>query len=207
MPDYAGMALNLDPIASQDPEYLAFMRGAGYSEAEVLAELARKQGSMKRQLARAQPRFADELRQAETGVQSDFTNRGLYRSGARMVEQVDAGNRVRRDQLEFNSGISDQMGDLNSAAMRDIAEGRRQAMDMALTSRQTAAINRANSGQGVGGLGGYPTAGGSGGGYPTVSAPSGPGPQQRRRQYTGFRNRTIGQGGVSRPGTRGPVAY
>jgi hypothetical protein len=204
VPDYAGMALNMDPIASQDPEYLAFMRGAGYSEAEVLAELARKQGSMKRQLARAQPRFADELRQAEKGVETDFTNRGLYRSGNRMVEQVDAGNRVRRDQLEFNSGISDQMGDLSSAAMRDIAEGRRQAMDMALTSRQTAAINAANA-----------TPGGPGA-YPTVSGASGPAPASRplpqsnpfsgpagRKSYDQFRRRTT----TGRPGTRGPVAY
>lgn len=145
VPNYAGAGLVVDPGAAQDPSYLAFMRGAGYNEAEIMAELARKQGSLTRQVERAKPRFADETRQAEAGVQSDFATRGLYRSGARMVHQVDAGNVVRRNEQEFLSGVGDQRGDLIADSMKQIAEGRRQAADMALTSRQTAAINAANA--------------------------------------------------------------
>lgn len=145
MPYDANAALQVDPIAAQDPSYLAFMRGAGYSEAEVLAELARKQGALSRQLERAAPRFADELRQAGTQVEQDFTNRGLYRSGARMTDQVDAENAARRNELDFRAGIADQRGDLISGATRDIADLRRQAADRALDSRQSAALAAANS--------------------------------------------------------------
>lgn len=173
------VALQVDPVAAQDPDYLAFMRGAGYSESEVMADLARRQGQLGRQIDRAAPRFADELRLAEKGVKTDFTNRGLYRSGARMVHQVDAGNVVRRNEADFRAGIADQQGDLTSDAMKQIAEGRRQAMDMALTSRQTAAINAANS-QGVGPITGHdPGAGGPG--SPGARPPAAPPPRRPQR--------------------------
>lgn len=194
----------MDPIASQDPEYLAFMRGAGYSEAEVMADLARRQGSLTRQLDRAAPRFKDELRQAEGAVDNDFQGRGLYRGGARMVKRVDAGNVVRRNEADFRAGIADQREDLNSNAMKQIAEQRRIAMDMALTSRQTAAINAANA---------------SGGPLPTTGVASDPYSEKNwndlpayidainrskraaedRRKYPAFRDRTV----AGRPGVAG----
>lgn len=195
------MPINLDPVASQDPEYLAFMRGAGYSEAEVLAELARKQGSLQRQLERSAPRFADELRTAEQGVEQDFTNRGLYRSGARMSKQVDVGNVVRRNEQEFRFGIADQQGDMNSAAMRDLADQRRQAADYALRSRQLIAEeNAANQPENMPtshNLG--PAPAGPGGGYPGAA----PRTATQNRVNSAFRRRTVG----GRRGTRGPVAY
>lgn len=155
MPNFAGAALTVDPVAAQDPIYLAFMRGQGYNEAEVLAELARKQGSLTRQVDRATPRFRDEERIAEQGVKNDYTGRGLYRSGRRMTNQVDAGNVVRRNEQEFLSGIGDQRGDLIADSMKQIASGRREAADMALTSRQTAAINAANANANVGPVTGH----------------------------------------------------
>lgn len=205
------MGLQVDPIAAQDPEYLAFMRGAGYSEAEVMAELARKQGSLSRQLDRSAPRFADELRQAGTGVEQDFANRGLYRSGARMVHQTDAENAVRRQEQEFRFGIQDQKGDLTANAMRDIAEQRRQAADMALTSRQTAAINAANSqpaNMPTTGTSAFTPPPGSGGvfGAPALP-PSNPRySAQANTQYQGFRKRAL-SGMVAPTTTRGPSAY
>lgn len=205
MPNYAGAALTVDPIAAQDPTYLAFMRGAGYSEAEVLAELARKQGALTRQVDRARPRFADELRQTETNVKDDFQSRGLYGSGSRMVHQVDAGNVVRRNEQDFLSGIGDQRGDLIADSMKQIAAGRRDAADMALTSRQTAAINAANArAQGAGvGVTGHSAV------DPSLLHPT-LGPPQRPpgtgADYLAFRNRAIGNGQTSRPGIRGPQA-
>lgn len=202
--DLTGAGLQMDPVAAQDPSYLAFMRGAGYSEAEVVANLARKKGQLSRQLDRSAPRFADELRQAEQGVQQDFTNRGLYRSGARMVGQVDAGNRVRREEQEFRTGIMEQQSDLTAAAMEQIAAGRRGAADQALIGRQQAALNAANAGQGLGAYSagsavGAPGNPGSGG-----PAPAGPTPNRvsDMGKYRGFRNRTL----AGRPGTRGPQA-
>lgn len=197
--------LQVDPVAAQDPDYLAFMRGAGYSEAEVMADLARRQGQLGRQLDRAAPRFADELRQAETGVKNDFTGRGLYRSGARMVNQVDAGNVVRRNEADFRAGIADQSADMTSDAMKTIAEYRRKAMDQALTSRQTAALNAANS-QGVGRIVGRdPGAGGLPPGVGPMPSASYNGPSSSSL-YAAFRKRAIGNGVQSRPGTRGPQA-
>lgn len=195
----ADMGLQVDPIAAQDPSYLAFMRGAGYSEAEVMAELARKQGSLQRTLERSAPRFQDELRQAGTAVQNDFTNRGLYRSGARMVGQVDAENNIRRQEQEFRFGIADQKGDMTSAAMRDIAAGRQQAADAALTARQTAAINAANS-QPVGSVTGHAV-------NPPANPPAAPNPNIRPpgtgAAYGAFRGSVMN----ARRGTRGPQAY
>lgn len=181
------VALQVDPIAAQDPDYLAFMRGAGYSETEVMADLARRQGQLGRQLDRAAPRFADNLRQAETGVKQDFTNRGLFRSGARMVGQVDAGNEVRRAEADFRAGIADQQGDLTSDAMKQIAEGRRTAMDMALTSRQTAAINAANASGPTGPVVGRDPGGPGlpGGGRPGGLGAGVTGPARRPRRPTG----------------------
>jgi hypothetical protein len=62
-----------------------------------------------------------------------------------MVHQVDAGNVVKRNEQEFLSGIGDQRGDLIADSMKQIAQGRQQAADMALTSRQTAAITAAQA--------------------------------------------------------------
>jgi hypothetical protein len=201
------MGLQVDPIAAQDPSYLAFMRGAGYSEAEVMAELARKQGGLQRQLERSAPRFADQLRQAGTGVARDFQNRGLYSSGGRMVQQTDAENEVRRAQQDFNFGIRDQQGDLTSQAMRDIASQRQQAADMMLTSRQTAAINAANS-QGAGGPvyghSSYQPPPGTGGtfGAPPPGGPSGRVAPAQMQNYDAFRRHTL----LGTGGTRGPRA-
>lgn len=139
-------ALQADPVAAQDPSYLAFMRGAGYSEADVLAELARKKGQLDRQLARSAPRFADQLRQATTGVQQQYSNNGLYRSGARMGAQVDARNAVQQNQLDFNSGISDQEADLHANAIRQIAQNRQQAAEQALNARQNIAVGNSQVG-------------------------------------------------------------
>lgn len=178
-PGNVSTALQVDPVAAQDPEYLAFMRGAGYDETEVMAELARKQAGLGRQIDRARPRFADNLRQAQTGVQQDFTNRGLFRSGARMVGEVDQMNDVRRQQLEFESGIRDQQGDLVADSMKQIASGRREAADRALAGRTNAALNAANA------SGGYPSPnppGGGGGG-----APGGSGGPAAPRPNMGFR--------------------
>lgn len=166
-------ALQVDPVAAQDPDYLAFMRGAGYDETEILAELARKKGALGRQIDRAAPRFADQGRQALTNVQNDFTNRGLFRSGARMVNQVDATNEVRRNQIDFNAGVYEQAGDLQAQAQRDIAERRRQAADQALQGRTNAALAAANAQSAYTGLGALPGAPGapSGGSQPPAAGP------------------------------------
>lgn len=153
----------MDPVAAQDPAYLSFMRGAGYDEAEVLANLARQQGQLDRQLQRSAPRFKDQLRQASDAVQTDYTNRGFYRSGARMVGQVDAENDVRRQEGEYRAGITDQQSDLTANAMQAIAAGRRGAADQALAGRQAAALAAANAGVGLGAFGGVGAGGNSGG--------------------------------------------
>ena len=96
--------------------------------------------------------------------------------------------------------------------MRDIGENRRQALDMMLTSRQTAAINRANASDP--GPGAYPSGpagyGGGGGGFPAVSPPvpkSNPRHSNAARtSYNNFRNRAI-TGRVRGQGGRMPAAY
>lgn len=140
------MAQTVDPTAAQDPAYLAFMRGAGYDESEILANLARRQSQLNAQYTRAQPGYQDQMRQAVAGVQDDFTGRGLGRSGASAVHTIDAANVVRRQQADFNAGIADQRSDLQADSMTQIASLRRQAQEQAITARQGLATGNAQYG-------------------------------------------------------------
>lgn len=140
--------LPTDAVAAGDPAYLAFMRGAGYSESETLADAARQQSQLRRQMARVLPSYADELRIGQNAIGDQYQTSGLFRGGARMGHQVDQAVDVNRRQQNYVAGINDQIANSQSDAMRNIADLRRRAAEQAVTGRTNIAIGNANAGIG-----------------------------------------------------------
>jgi hypothetical protein len=129
------MAVTFNMPPATDPAYLAFLRQTGVQEQDLGAEAAARISSLNRALQRHLPAYADQKRQAEQGVADSYEERGLYRSGGRLRDQVDAGNAVDRNRLEDIANTQDQSAGVNADLARNIADLRRQAAERELATR------------------------------------------------------------------------
>lgn len=127
------MALSLTPAT--DPAYLAFLRAQGIEESDAMGEIDRRVSSLTRGLTRRMPVYADRAERSQEGVTSDFEDRGLYRSGARLVAQQRAANDVERDRLEDIAGTQDGVADAYAGGARTVAALRRQQTEQELSTR------------------------------------------------------------------------
>lgn len=147
MPVLGDFASPLAPRSPQeDPAFLAFLRAQGYGEAEARAEVERRVGALRRQIANQLPEFADQRHTALTGVANDYESRGVLRSSQRLLDQSQAAARVDRSRNQFLSGAQDQetaaYGDLAST----VAKLRRDTAEEGLNARGRLAIDAANGG-------------------------------------------------------------
>jgi hypothetical protein len=131
------MAVTFNLPPATDPAYLAFLRQTGVQEQDLGAEAAQRISSLNRALARHLPAYADQKRQAVQGVADSYEERGLFRSGGRLRDQVDAGNAVDRNRLEYIANTQDQSAGVNSDLARSIADLRRRAAEQELATRET----------------------------------------------------------------------
>jgi hypothetical protein len=134
------------PSAAADPAYLAYLRSVGVEESAVQNVANQRVSSLTRQMARQLPYYAQQRSQAIEGVGNSWEDRGMYRSGNRIVKQADAGREVDRQRNEYTTGVQDEIGGIYLTTAADIAARRRALAEQGINSAQTVALNNANSG-------------------------------------------------------------
>ena len=134
------------PSASADPAYLAYLRSVGVEESALQNVANQRVSALTRQMARQLPVYAQQRQDAVQGVGNAYEDRGMFRGGQRITDQAKAGREVDRQQLEYTTGVQDQLGGIYLSTAADIAARRRALAEQGINSAQTVALNNANSG-------------------------------------------------------------
>lgn len=124
----------------QDPAFLAYLRGAGVDESDVLGEAMWRVGAIQRARGRKLPRYDDELERGQERIGHEFEDRGFLQSGARVVAQQRQANDVARDRADFIAEGDEQIADAYRRGAMGVAGIRRKTMEEELTARHNVGL-------------------------------------------------------------------
>lgn len=130
----------------QDPVFLAYLRSQGMSESDVAGELAIRTSSLSRQLARQLPAYDDQAQRSQEGISNSYEDRGMFRSGARLVAQQRQATDDDRAKLNFTAGVTDQLSGATLSTAADVARIRRGTAEEELAARGRVAEAGATAG-------------------------------------------------------------
>jgi hypothetical protein len=147
MPD---LGLFSSPLAprnpEEDPAFLAFLRAQGFSEADAKAEVARRVGTIRRQVANAMPELAAQEQQGLEDVAGAAESNGVWRSGQRLVDQQRLSDGINRKRNTITGDAADQEADAYGDLSRRVADLRRQTAEQSLNTRNALATQAAQGG-------------------------------------------------------------
>lgn len=129
------MAVVIPTTPAVDPAFLAFLRSQGMEESDIAGEIARRTSAITRGLALNAPVYEENERQGVQNVANSFEDRGLYRSGQRLVKQQDVVNDFTRQRLGAEANARQQIADLNSSGAAQVAALRRRTAEQELATR------------------------------------------------------------------------
>ena len=86
--------------ARYDPVYAAFLQAQGLRRSEIEDAIAISQDLYAQDTQRRSDRFQRATERAMEGIGTDFENRGLFRSGARVGRQAERTADLGRDQAD-----------------------------------------------------------------------------------------------------------
>lgn len=121
---------------NQSPAYLAFLRGAGLSEAQIKASIARQKAGLQSQLEAQRPVWAQSLEQALNNVLVNAAGRGTVRSGNRLNNQALAQQDIQGKQAAFEGNIASQQANLQDTLQEKLLELARQREESRLGAQQ-----------------------------------------------------------------------
>ena len=87
-----------DHRATQDPGYAAYLASIGLAKGEIDDEIALREELFVEDTRRRSDTYARATEQAVEGVQQNFENRGLFRSGTRMRSEADTRQKLGYEQ-------------------------------------------------------------------------------------------------------------
>lgn len=160
-----------------DPTYLAFLRGAGYSYNQALQLAAQNEAQARSTYQTANSRLPEQLRQAQESTDTGLLDRGVWRSGERLVREnrnVVANQEAGQDLLSQRAAAIQGAQSTLQGTLADLARARADA-EGGLQDRMA---QRANQDKYINAVRGAAQSGGSGGGGGsfTISAPTPPAP-------------------------------
>lgn len=132
---------------TEDPAFLAFLRAQGIEEAELANTVAQRLGIIERTRNVAIPRLQEDEARAVQRVADVFENRGLFRSGQRLLRQSEVAQAFGRRRADLEARLADQGASLIQQLTAQIAANRRQAAEEALAAQQRTAVAAAQTGQ------------------------------------------------------------
>lgn len=121
---------------NQDPSYLAFLRGAGFSQSQIQAQTAQQNAGLQAQINAQKPYWAQQI---QTGVRSALDNaagRGVAEGSNRIQDQNSATSAVNKAQADYETGIANQIAGNNTSEAGQLAQLQQQQADQALTAQQ-----------------------------------------------------------------------
>lgn len=121
---------------NQSPAYLAFLRGAGLSEAQARASVARQRAGLQGQLEAQRPIWAQNMEQSLSRVLNNAASRGTVRSGNRLQGQALAQQDVQRQQASFEGNIANQQSGLQDQLQERLLDLARQREEQKLGAQQ-----------------------------------------------------------------------
>lgn len=122
-------------MSRENPAWAAFLQAQGLREAEIDDEIALRQELFQEDARRRSETYMRATDQAIQGQQTDFENRGLFRSGARLQREAETRQRIgyqqeqeqyaaQRAQEELQRRLEQQRADLSrQTASRRVAMG------------------------------------------------------------------------------------
>lgn len=132
-----------------DPTLSAFLRAMGVSEQDIYAQTRQQTDMAANAFDRQLPVFAEQARKAVESVSNDAESRGVYRSGATLVNMTRARTDVLAQQEEARQQMLDAQASLRLDAARQVAELRRRAAEEELAARTRQAEGAARSSYGA----------------------------------------------------------
>ena len=132
------MAINVLP-PSADPAFLAYLRAQGVEESSARGAVAQRISALQRALNLRLPAYDAANQQSQENISNDFENRGLFRSGARLVSQQRSEDTSNRQRLGDVASTYDQMAGAQGDLAQQVATLRRQRAEQELNARQNIA--------------------------------------------------------------------
>lgn len=117
------------------PAYLAFLRAQGMEETEAVGEAQSRISALRRGLNLRLPDYEEREKRGMEGVGEDYENRGLFRSGARLVAQQRLANDTQQDKLNDTLGTNEAVADIERNMAGTIARIRRDRAEKELSYR------------------------------------------------------------------------
>jgi hypothetical protein len=130
----------------EDPAFLAFLRAQGVEESELRSAIATRLGNIQRELARQLPRIGEQEQEAIQRVADAYENRGLYRSGARLVDQARMQREYGYRRSDLERAAMDEQTALAQQLAQQVAAMRRRQAEEDLATRSRLAIGYAGGG-------------------------------------------------------------
>ncbi len=105
-----------------DPAYQAYMRQSSYQKEDRNSRMWEAIGSAQRRWQAVQPQYQDQTRNATSAVDLDYENRGLYRSGARVMDRTYAAQDIEHRRRAAEQDYYEQVYGEQTDAYRDVAQ-------------------------------------------------------------------------------------
>lgn len=131
----------VDPYA--DPQFLAFQRAMGVSEAELAASTAQRKEQLGIGLQSRMPDYTRQEEQGQQQIADDFESRGVFGSGVRVQRQNESAGDVQRKVYQDMLGVQGDQGQLDLELAKQIAANRRSSADNYLSSSSNQATGNA----------------------------------------------------------------
>lgn len=121
---------------TQSPQYLSFLRSAGFSDAQINANSAKQKTQLQAQLEAQRPIWAQTLQQGLSGVLNNSAGRGTVRSSNRLQGQNQVQQNVSRAQAGYEGDIANQIGNIDAQTQASLASLQQQRAEQALSAQQ-----------------------------------------------------------------------
>lgn len=127
----------------QDPQYLAFLRASGQTEAEAYATALAKQASIDRTLQVELPTYQLNLQKQLRDIGNSYLDRGTFQSGQRLYDQAFAQQQTQADVNKLYNTASTGTEDTQRALATALAQEQEKQAEQGLTARVNVAENSA----------------------------------------------------------------
>lgn len=127
----------------QDPQYLAFLRASGQTEAEARAAAQAKQDEIDRALQAELPTYKLQLEKNLRDIGNNYLQNGTFQSGQRLYDQsfATAQNQAEVNKVEQNS--MNQKSQVEEDLARSLAQEREKQAEQGLAARGNVALGGA----------------------------------------------------------------
>jgi hypothetical protein len=143
---------------TQDPQYLAYLRASGATEAELRATTLAKQDAIDRALQQQLPTFQQQLQKTLGDTGQVFAGNGTFNSGGRLYQQTQDTINNSQQVTKAQQDAMNQKSDLEEQLAAGVAKEREAQAEQGLTARSNVALA---SNAAVNGSATAPTAGSS----------------------------------------------